>query len=79
MTFTETQQEIVGNAYWLSREGRGMVLGDDAAAEADELVEAGWLTTREEPNGDTSYWWSPAGELALELGGLRRDTPADLN
>ena len=72
MEFTETQQEIIGNAYWLGLEGNGMVLTDNAVPAADELADAGWLERRSEPNGDVSWWWSGAGDTAFGLSGLMR-------
>jgi hypothetical protein len=72
MHFTDAMQEIVGNAFWLSLEGKGQVLTDEAIPDAHRLAEAGWLERRSEPNGDTSWWWSGAGDTVLGLSGLMR-------
>jgi hypothetical protein len=34
---------------------------------APTLAEGGWLERRVEDNGDTSWWWTPAAETALNL------------
>jgi hypothetical protein len=70
MELTAEQQEIAGNAYLLSLEGKGQVLEPHAYPAAQELAEAGWLERRFEPDGDMSWWWTPAAETALELGDL---------
>ena len=46
MDCTETQQEILVNAYLLAREGNGQVIEDWAYPDAHELAEAGWLERR---------------------------------
>jgi hypothetical protein len=70
MYFTDTMQEIIGNAFLLSLEGKGQVLEDDAIPDAHRLAEAGWLERRFEENGDMSWWWTGAGDTALGLSGL---------
>ena len=50
-----------------------------AYPDAHELAEAGWLERRSEPDGPSSWWWTPQAEAALDMTGLRRDDPADLN
>ena len=70
MELTTEHLEIASNAYLLSLENRGMVLEPWAAPLADALAEAGWLERRFEPNGDMSWWWSRAGETALDLTAL---------
>ena len=46
MEFTETEQEILVNAWLLAREGKGQVLEDWAEPEAQQLADAGWLERR---------------------------------
>jgi hypothetical protein len=70
MEFTETQKEILYNAWALAREGKGQVVEDSAYPFADQLARAGWLERRIEPSGDVSWWWSRAAEVACALSGL---------
>ena len=74
MDFTEPQQEILTNAWLLSRGGNGQVNGQVITAEAyphaHELAEAGWLERRFEPDGETSWWWTPQAETALDMNAL---------
>jgi hypothetical protein len=35
-----------------------------------ELEASGWLERRTEPNGDTSWCWTPTAETALNLSAL---------
>lgn len=70
MQFTETQLEILSNAYLLSREGKGQVIVDDAYPAAHALAEAGWLERRFESDGEMSWWWSSTAETAFDLGAL---------
>ena len=77
--FTETQQEILVNAWLLAREEKGQVVENWALPDAVELAEAGWLERRTLDNGDASWWWTPQAETALDVNALRRDDPADLN
>jgi hypothetical protein len=79
MNFTETQREILVNAWLLARDGNGQVITADVYPDAHELAEQGWLARRIEPDGELSWWWTPAAETALDLNSLRRDEPADLN
>jgi hypothetical protein len=74
MHFTDQMQEIVGNAYLLSLEGKGQVLEDDAVPDAHRLAEAGWLEMRFEPNGDMSWWWTGTAETALDMSALTQST-----
>jgi hypothetical protein len=80
MEFTETEQEILVNAWLLAREGKGQVLEDWAEPDAQELSDAGWLERRTvDANGDTAWFWTPRAEAALDLQALRRDDPAEAN
>ena len=79
MEFTETQAEILVNAWALSSRGSGQVLEPWAYPDAVELADAGWLERRSEDDGPSTWWWTPAAEAALDMKALRRDDPADLN
>lgn len=68
--FTETEQEILTNAYFLAREGKGQVLEPFVYPEACRLADAGWLERRFEDNGDVSWWWTDHAETALDLNAL---------
>ncbi len=70
MQFTETQQELLVNAYLLAREGKGQVIADHAYPDAHELAEHGWLERRSEANGDLSWFWTPQAETALDTSAL---------
>jgi hypothetical protein len=65
--FTDTQDEILVNAWALAAKGKGQVLEPCAETEADELANAGWLEKRTEDNGDASWWWTPAAEAAVDV------------
>jgi hypothetical protein len=80
MDFTDTQQEILVNAWLLAREGKGQVVEGWAEADAERLSEAGWLERRTvDANGDVAWFWTAAAEGALDVNGLRRDSQADKN
>jgi hypothetical protein len=70
MEFTETQAEILVNAWLLSKKGCGQVLMPWAYPDAHELAEAGWLERRREDDGPSTWWWTPAAEAALDLNAL---------
>ena len=70
MELTRTQREILFNAWALAREGKGQVLEDWTWPFADQLRRAGWLETRTEPDGATSWWWTRQAETALDLSSL---------
>ena len=72
MEFTETQREILFNAWLLAREGNGQVLEDHAYPDAHKLAEAGWLERRFEPDGEISWWWTRQAETALDTSALMR-------
>ena len=79
LEFNATQQELLVNAWLLAREGKGQVVEPDAEPDAQELCDAGWLEQRTEPDGPSSWWWTPEAETALDLNALRRDDDADQN
>jgi hypothetical protein len=79
MEFTETQQEILVNAWLLARDGKGQVITNDAYPDAHELAEAGWLERRFEPDGEMSWWWTPAAETALDMNQLMQSTEGRQN
>ena len=74
MELTETQFELLLNAYLLAREGKGQVIVDDAYPDAHELAEHGWLERRIEPDGELSWWWTPQAEVALDVAALTDTT-----
>jgi hypothetical protein len=78
--FTDTEQEILVNAWLLARDGKGQVVEDWAEPDAQRPSEAGWLERRTvDANGDTAWFWTREVEAALDIQALRRDDPADLN
>jgi hypothetical protein len=80
MDFTDTQQEILVDAWLLAREGKGEVLEDWAEPDAEELCAAGWLERRTvDANGDTAWFWTSQAETALDMNALVRTDPADMN
>ena len=71
MNFTETQADILANAYLLAREGRSQVLERWAYPDAVELEEAGWLERGYvDASGDWSWHWPRHAESALDLNAL---------
>jgi hypothetical protein len=70
MDFTPTQLDLLTAAWATSRDGNGIVITDDAHPDPHELAEHGWLEHRSEPNGDISWWWTPAAETALDMNAL---------
>ncbi|MGZ4183170.1 MAG: hypothetical protein ACXVUL_21110 [Solirubrobacteraceae bacterium] len=70
MDLTTTHLELLFAAHELAQENRGMVITAETYPAAHELAEHGWLERRFEPNGDMSWWWTPAAETALALGNL---------
>jgi hypothetical protein len=80
MDFTETEQEILVNAWLLARDGKGQVVEDWAEPDAERLCEAGWLERRTvNATGDTAWFWTSQAEAALDMNALHRTDPADLN
>ena len=70
MEFTETQAEILVNAWALSSKGCGQVLEAWAYPDAVELADAGWLERRSEDDGPSTWWWTPEAEAALDMNTL---------
>jgi hypothetical protein len=70
MDFTETEKQILYNAWALHLKGAGQVVEDWAVPDAHRLAEAGWLDRKLEQNGDISWWWTPRAEGALRLSEL---------
>ena len=71
MEFTDTQQEILVNAWLLAREGKGQVVEDAALPDAEQLREAGWLERRTvNDSDDVAYFWTREAETALDLNAL---------
>jgi hypothetical protein len=80
MEFTDTQAEILVNAWLLAREGKGKVLADWAEPDAQQLCDAGWLERRTvDATGDVCWFWTREAEMALDMNGLGRADDADLN
>jgi hypothetical protein len=80
MEFGEEQREILYRAWLLNRAaGAGQVLEDGVIPDAHRLWEKGWLERRFEDNGDLSWWWTEAAEIAFNLASLTRSKPAGLN
>ena len=80
MDFTDIEQEILVNCWLLSREGKGQVVEDWAEPDAQQLADAGWLERRTvDATGEVCWFWTQEAEAALNMKGLRRDDPADLN
>lgn len=73
MTFTETQREILTNAWLLAREGKGQVVENWALPDAVELAYAGWLERRTvNATGDSCWFWTSEAETALDLNTLKQ-------
>jgi hypothetical protein len=70
MDFTDTEAEILVNAWLLARVGKGQVLEDWALPDAERLSEAGWLEQRSEDDGPSTWWWTPEAQAALDLNAL---------
>jgi hypothetical protein len=80
MDFTETEQEILVNAWLLAREGKGQVLEDWAEPDAQELADAGWLERRTvDANGDTAWFWTREAEMALDVNALNQSVEGRQN
>ena len=78
MNFTETQKELLFNAWLFARDGHGQVVTDDAIPDAHDLAELGWLERRF--NGDEmSWWWTPQAERALDVNALISTASAAVN
>jgi hypothetical protein len=68
MDFTDTQRDLIVNAWILARSGRGMVITNDAYPDAHRLAEAGWLTRQfVGPDREMAWFWSREAEAALDM------------
>jgi hypothetical protein len=73
MDFTETEAEILVNAWLLAREGKGQVVEDWAEPDAQHLCDAGWLERRTvDATGDTCWFWTREAEMALDVNALNQ-------
>ena len=73
MEFTDTEQEILVNAWLLAREGKGQVVADWAMPDAERLSTAGWLERRTvDATGDTCWFWTREAEMALDVNALNQ-------
>jgi hypothetical protein len=70
MEFTEIQKEALFQAKRLYPKGKGFVPVEEAVSDCEELVDASWLRTETEENGDVSYYWTQQAETALDLNNL---------
>jgi hypothetical protein len=70
MELTETQQEILFNAWVLAREGKGQVLEPWAHPDAHDLAEHGWLERRFQPDGELAWFWTAEAEHAVDVNAL---------
>jgi hypothetical protein len=70
--FTPIQQDLLVAGWATARDGNGLVIEDWAYPDAHELAEQGWLERRFEPDGEMSWWWTPAAETALDISALLR-------
>ena len=67
MQFNETQQELLVNAYLLSREGKGQVIADHAYPDAHRAGRGRLARALHfEPDGEMSWWWTTTAETALD-------------
>jgi hypothetical protein len=69
-SFTPRQLDLLFAAWATSKDGNGIAVTDEATPDAHELAEKGWLERRVEPDGDASWWWTPAAEAALDMNAL---------
>jgi hypothetical protein len=73
MDFTDTEAEILVNAWLLAREGKGQVVEDWAEPDAQRLSDAGWLEQRTvDATGDTCWFWTREAEMALDVNALNQ-------
>jgi hypothetical protein len=78
MTFTDTEAEILVNAWLLAREGKGQVVEDWALPDADRLEQAGWLEHRCVKQG-IAWFWTPQAETALDMNALNQSVEGRRN
>ena len=77
MEFTETQLEGLFTAKALAP--KGFVPVEEAVPELEQLVEATWLRTEDQDNGDVSFFWTQQAETALDLSDLTTIEGPSLN
>jgi hypothetical protein len=69
--FTETEQQILFQAWALHARDKAFVPAPNAVVECDRLSDAGWLELRTvDATGDTAYRWTREAELALDIDDL---------
>jgi hypothetical protein len=73
MDLTATQLDLLTAAWATSRDGNGIVIENEAYPDAHRLAEAGWLARRFQPDGEMSWWWTPAADQAFEYGALMNE------
>ena len=77
MEFTGTQLEGLFTAKALAP--KGFVPVEEAVPELEQLVEATWLRTEDQDNGDVSFFWTQQAETALDLSDLTTIEGPSLN
>jgi hypothetical protein len=77
MDLTDTQLDALFTAKALAP--KGFVPVEEVVPELEQLVEATWLRTEEQDNGDLSFYWTQQAETALDLSNLTTVGDADLN
>ena len=77
MDLTGTQLEALFTAKALAP--KGFVPVEEAVPELEQLVEATWLMTEEQDNGDVSFYWTQQAKTALDLSDLTAIGDADLS
>ena len=80
MDFTETQAEILVNAWLLAREGKGQVL-EDWAEPGRERAGRGRLARTPHSRRDrrTCWFWTPEAETALDMNALNQSAEGRQN
>jgi hypothetical protein len=71
MEFTESELEILFNAWALHARDRVFVPTPEALPDCHRLNEAGWRERRRvDATDDVAYRWTPQAEMALDVNGL---------
>ena len=71
MDFTDTELEILFNAWALHAKDRVFVPTPEALPDCHRLNEAGWLERRRvDATGDIAFRWTSRGETALDVSEL---------
>ena len=81
MECSEIQQDILVRAWLLDRDGsKGQVLEEWAMADAQRLVDAGWLDARYVDNtDDVASFWTREAEMALDVSALNQSVEGRQN